>query len=181
MGKLKLSKTVGGLNVPPTKRARFETMWIDLIYSSPANPLFRARTVKYKDVESIDDLISNKTQERDKDGLIRKDLIEIVFDCWVADWGGWSEPDENGDRKSVPLLDDTGNEVELTLENFEAVIREVEGGEYLFVELIRICQTAAWFKIAQTGEEKNFLRGSPEPSTKASSPRTRKGRRRGAA
>lgn len=176
MSKLKLSKTVGGLKTPPTRRAKFETIWIDLIHASPANQVFRKRVAQYKDIKSVEELITDRTNDRDADDKIRMDLIEIVFNCWVYAWGGW---DENGE--ATDLFDDGGDPVECTLDNFAQVVREIDGGEDLFFALLKICQQKAWFMAQQSEEEKNFLRPSPQPSTEGTSRRTRKGRKREAA
>lgn len=171
---MKLSKTVGGLFVPPTKRVKFNSLWVDLIHSSPANQTFRERTSRYKDVENIEALLTNRDNYREEDGSITEQLLNIVFDCWIHDWGGW---DENG--KACPLYDDEGEEVPCTIENFTEVVNEHEGGEHLFYEIMNIAQKDAWFRAAQSEEEKNFLRPSQRPSSKATNPPTRKGRKPG--
>ena len=176
MGKLKLGNTVGGLKTSPTRRAKFDTMWLDLMNPSPSSQVFRERAKKYKGATTPQDLISNMENERDKDDKIRKDLIELIYDLCVYDWGGWDE-----DGKACPLFDEDGNEVECNLENFTEVIREVEGGEDLMYALMQIFQNTAWFKIKQSEEEKNFLSVSAPSSAAAPSRRTRKSRARQAA
>lgn len=177
MAKPSLKRTVGGLHVPPTRRAKFETLWLDLLYPSPANPIFRAKTAKYKGIDSVDQLIADRSNDRDENGKIRNDLIEIIFDCCVHEWGTWSEAGE-----ATPLYDDdSGEVVDCTLENFTYVVRECEGGEELLFEIIGRFQQAAWFKIQQAAEEKNFLRPSRRVSAPATSSSTPRGRKRGRA
>lgn len=167
---LKLSKTVGGLAQPPTKRAKIgSSIWFDLINPNPANALFRARTRKFRGSDSATDLLNGVAEERDSQDRLRDDLLEIVYECFVADWGTWDE-----DGNATALRDDDGEMVPCTLDNFKAMVQEVEGGEYLFTALIAIVRNSVWFKVKQTAEEKNSLRPSPRPSTAPTARRTRK-------
>lgn len=168
-----LGSTVGGLVIPPTKRRKLETMWVDLIHMSPTNPLFRARAEKYDGKNPFEAIMAARDNVRDDDDRIKVDLIETVFNVCVKDWGGWGEKGE-----AEPLKDGkTGKVVPCTLENFTVVVREVEGGENLFFDLLNTINNHAWFKIKQSEEEKNFLRPSPAPSTAATKRPTRRGRK----
>lgn len=183
MAKLKLNNTVGGVKLPPTKRLKLgDSLWVDLIHANPANQLFRERMVKYKGVKSIEDLLKDNTEERDENDKIRADLVEILFDLCVHDWGSWEKHDDpTKPRKATKLYDDDGNGVPCTLTNFTQVVTEVDGGEEVFFGIMRVFRNQAWFNIKQTEEEKNFLRPSPPQSTRATSRPIRKGRKRAAA
>lgn len=174
---LKLKNTVGGVAMPPTKRLKIgSTIWIDIIHANPANQLFRARMAEYKGVSSIDEVLGDRSKDRDDRDKIRSDLAELIFNCCIQDWGGWDK-----DGKACALFDDNGDPVECTQENFVEIVRDVEGGEQVFYEVHRVFKNQAWFKVKQSDQEKNFLSPSRQQSTKEAVQRTRKGRKRAAA
>ncbi len=151
-----LSSTVGALYMPATKRKKFPTMWVDLIHAHPANQLFRTRAKKFKNPEGVQAFVQQIGESLDDEDKLKEDLVEMMFTCFMHDWGSWVL-DENDRSTAAPLYFEDGQVCHCTLENAITVFREVEGGVHLFFALYDCIRNQAFFQMKQSEEEKNFL------------------------
>lgn len=171
-----LSNAVGGLYLPPTKRKKFETIWVDMIHPHPANQLFRKRALEFKDPSSVQAFVTQIGDATDDEGKLKDEIVKMMFDCFIHDWGGW-ETNEDGRKYAVPLYFDNGDECICTFENAKTIFREVDGGAHLFFALYDTIRNTAFFQVKQTEEEKNFLRLLPAPPSSETGKSTQSARK----
>jgi len=173
-----LKAAVSSLHVQDTELLELGSIWVELAAPNPANQSFRASIRKLKDqlavLQNVDG--TDISAVIDDEGNFSNDVIEVIHAMYIEDWGGYNDAGER-----CPLYDEDGEVAECTLENFKAVVCDMEGGGDLFMAIQKHIATMADSKAMAASAEKNSSNALPAPSASAASRPTRKGRKRAAA
>lgn len=173
-GKPLLEAAIGSLHIDTTERLDLGKVWVDLLIPNPANQTFRARARKMKDeMDALKDLTAaNIAGVIDADGQFTDDVIRLIHEIYIEDWGGYDAKGE-----PCPLYDANGDEVPCTFDNFRSVVCDMDGGGAFFMAIQQHIAVMNLDKTNRAVLEKNSFTTLPAQRASAVSRPTRKGRK----